>query len=226
MPPAAGRLPASVADQRLPVSVYLEARRRERERLSRTLHDDVAGGLTAAGLTLDLLSLDAPPEFQPRIVEIQQTIERSFDSVRQLSREFHPDPGVRFRVAPALQTLGCSFERRFSGRFDLVLDVDADAEEVPPAEARACLAVADAALDNVLRHASATAVSLAWSHQPGKPRTLTVLDNGRGFHPPSTPAGSGLTIMLYYVEIVGLELVVQSAVGSGTRIEMVGRGTR
>lgn len=227
---AAGCLRASVADKRaaqpLPVAAYLEARQRERERLSQILHDNVAGGLTAAGLTLDLLSLDVPPEFQPRIAEIQQIIERSFDSVRELSREFHPDPAVRFRLAPALTMAGRRFADRFTGRFELLIDADPEAPEVSPAEARACYAVADAALDNVLRHAKATQASLSWSHRPGTFGTLTVQDNGRGFHPPSTPSGSGMTIMLYYVEIVGLELVVQSAVGSGTRIEMVGRGTR
>lgn len=213
---------ASVADRSVSLVAILEARRRERERLSGILHDDVAGGLTAAGLSLDLLGLDVPPEFQPRIAEIQQIIERSFDSVRDLSREFHPDPAVRFRLAPALEMLGRRFQRRFSGHFEFVIDVEENGEEPPPDVARACLAVADAALDNVLQHARATRASLNWSQRTG---TLSVVDDGKGFHAISTPAGSGMATMLYYVEIVGLELVVQSNLGSGTRIEMVGRGT-
>lgn len=221
-PPAGACSRASVAEP-LPVAVVLEARRRERQRLSSVLHDEVAGGLTAAGLALDLLKFDLPTELQPRVAEIQRTIEESFDAVRSLSRAFHPDPAVRFRLVPALEALGRQFSNNFHGRFELIIDDSPDAEDPPHNEARAYYAVAEAALDNVLRHSSANEAGLTWTNRLGVPNRLVVHDNGRGFHPPSTPTGSGTRIMEYYVEMVGLELEIQSALGIGTRIEMARR---
>lgn len=62
----------------------------------------MAGGLTAAGLGLDLLSLDLPPELAARVSDIHNQLEAVFQSVRELSHEFHPDAGVRFGFAQAL----------------------------------------------------------------------------------------------------------------------------
>ena len=105
-----------MANDRL--AAWLASRRRERERLSKTLHDDVSGGLTAVGLSLDLLAMDAPPELVQRIADIQTLLETSFASVRNLSREFHPDPAIRFQLTPALQSLADGFAARFGGKIE------------------------------------------------------------------------------------------------------------
>lgn len=209
------------------LGLFLEARRVERERLSTILHDDVAGGLTAAGLALDLLAMDVPPDLQERVAEIQRSIERSFDAVRDLSREFHPDPAVRFRLAPALEMTANRFERRFRGRFRANLHSAAlDAPEPAPEFARACLAVAELALDNVLRHASASEAELRFTGDGTSGTLLAVRDNGVGFNPARVTRKTGLAIMEYHVEVAGLELVVQSGHGSGTTVELVKRSTR
>ena len=57
----------------LTAEALVAARRRDRERMAAVLHDEIAGGLTAAGLTLDLLAMDVPEPLVERIREASET---------------------------------------------------------------------------------------------------------------------------------------------------------
>jgi signal transduction histidine kinase len=201
------------------VAALVAARRRECERLSAILHDEITGGLTATGLELDLLAMDAPPEISTRIAGIQQRLEQSFDLVRELSREFHPDPAVRFHFLPALESLAARFERRFAGK----LTVSADAEtarHVAAAQARALYAVAEAALDNILHHADARTARIGFGSVAGMTYALDIHDDGHGFLESTHYRGTGTAIMEYHVLVAGLELKIQSKIGGGTRVRV------
>ena len=208
----------------VPVAAWLESRRRERERLSKILHDDVAGGLTAVGLTLDLFAMDVPPELAHRIAGIQEVLEGSFASVRNLSREFHPDPAVRFRLAPALEALASRFEKQFKGTLEHSVS-DGACQDLPPARARAFYAVAEAALDNVLRHAGAGRVWLLFGTVEGTVPTLTIRDDGQGFVTGTPSRGTGTSIMEYHIQRAELELTIQSEFGKGTRVQVSAAST-
>ncbi len=203
----------------VPVEAWLESRRRERERLSRILHDDVAGGLTAVGLTLDLLAMDLPPELAHRIAEIQGVLEGSFASVRSLSREFHPDPAIRFRLAPALEALAFRFDKQFEGTLEYSVSDEACAD-LAPAQARAYYAVAEAALDNVLRHAAASRAWLSFGTVGGALPALTIRDDGQGFATSTPSRGTGASIMEYHILRAELELTIQSEFGKGTEVQV------
>lgn len=203
----------------LPVSALLASRRRERERLSKILHDDIAGGLTAAGLSLDLLAMDAPGDLAARVVEIQDVLERSFEAVRELSRELHPDPAVRFHFLPAMEMLTRRFSSQFTG--ELVVSVaESAAAPLTGEQARACYAVAEAALENVLLHAQASRAWVTLETARGTVFTLTIRDDGRGFEESTPLRGTGTAVMEYHVLLAGLELSVQSTVGKGTVVQV------
>ena len=199
------------------LAAWLESRRRDRERLSQTLHDDVSGGLTAVGLSLDLLAMDAPPELVPRIADIQTLLETGFASVRNLSREFHPDPAIRFRLAPALHSLAARFEAKFGGQIECSIE-EGVGENIAPAQVRAFYAVAEAALDNVLRHAGASRVWISFESVEGTVLNLTIRDNGGGFLTDTPTSGTGRPVMEYHVQEADMELTIQSEVGTGTRV--------
>jgi signal transduction histidine kinase len=200
-------------------AALVAAKRRECERLSQILHDEVTGGLTATGLELDLLAMDAPPEIAARIAEIQQRLEQSFDIVRELSREFHPDPAVRFHFLPALEALVRRFERRFT------FSADAEAAQgVGAGQARAYYAVAEAALENILRHSQARTASIRFESVGGDTYALDIHDDGHGFLKSTRHHGTGTAIMEYHVLVAGLELEIQSTIGGGTQVRVSNSG--
>ena len=196
-----------------------EARCRERERLSKILHDDIAGGLTAAGLSLDLLAMDVPAELAPRVREIQAILERSFDSVRELGVEFHPDPAIRFRLIPALERLARRFENRFRGKLEVRLSEIVEGT-MKPAQAQACFAIAEAALDNVLRHACASRTWLTLDSGPRNTFVLAIRDDGKGFEKSTTNGGTGTLLMEYHVVVAELKLSIQPIAEGGTWVQV------
>lgn len=202
----------------LAVQALVNARRRERERLSKILHDDITGGLTAAGLSLDLLAMDAPAEIVGRIREIQDLLEHSFESVRELSQEFHPDPAIRFQLLPALEALALRFRKRFRGTLDCRFSEAA--EGLLLEQARAYYAIAEAALDNVLIHSGADKAWLVFESASRRGSALTIRDDGQGFEESTATRGTGTAVMEYHVLMAGLEISTQSTVGRGTRVQV------
>ncbi|MBC7257219.1 MAG: ATP-binding protein, partial [Chloroflexi bacterium] len=97
-----------------------------------------------------------------------------------------------------------------------------------PAEVRiAFYRVAQEALNNALKHASAKHIEVALEVEPPmndqtKERVhLSIQDDGQGFDPQRVPSDRlGLVIMRERAEAVGAALEICSAPGSGTRIAL------
>jgi signal transduction histidine kinase len=75
------------------LAALTNAHQRQRERISRVLHDEVGQVMSAAGLELGLLRMDladSVPEIGARTAAIQKLLERAMTRVRELSSELSP----------------------------------------------------------------------------------------------------------------------------------------
>jgi two-component system sensor histidine kinase UhpB len=93
---------------------------------------------------------------------------------------------------------------------------------LPPSVENALFRIAQEALTNVVKHASATQAVIRLESDPHFVR-LTITDHGLGFDPtaprkPSSQDGWGLTSMRERALAVGGQLRVESAPGQGTCI--------
>jgi signal transduction histidine kinase len=103
-----------------------------------------------------------------------------------------------------------------AGRIQLVFR----APEPPSFEARAALRrIAQEAVQNALRHAPASAVTVVCTAEQGTWR-LAVQDQGPGFHPESRSAGLGLRHMRERAAAIGARLSIVSAPGQGTVVQV------
>ncbi|MGD9406072.1 MAG: ATP-binding protein, partial [Anaerolineae bacterium] len=85
--------------------------------------------------------------------------------------------------------------------------------------------IAQEALNNVAKHAGASAASIRLSCQPEQVE-LQVHDDGLGFDPANlSPNSLGLGIMRERVEAIGAVLTIESRPGSGTKIEVLWRSS-
>ncbi|MBZ5633824.1 MAG: hypothetical protein LAO55_11940 [Acidobacteriia bacterium] len=73
-------------------------------RAGRTLHDHIGSSLSAAGVQLQLLSMDMPAA-QERIGETLRILEEALDRVRDLSQNLCPSPAYRGGLKQALLRL-------------------------------------------------------------------------------------------------------------------------
>ena len=201
----------------------LRVQEEERRRISRDLHDDInqrlallAMDIEAVGQQLNSSSDDvgrAVQEIQDRVVELS-------DVVRHLAYQLHPSILDDLGLPIALQRLVDDFtaRSRIRGSFG-----HKDIPAAVPQEIASCLyRVAQESLSNVARHASASQVDVELTRSQSE-LIVTITDNGVGFDSEQSLHGShglGLIGMKERVALVHGELLVSSAVGKGTRVQV------
>jgi len=113
------------------------------------------------------------------------------------------------------------FERRFAGTVELQIDEAAAEAVVKPEESLGLYEIAEAALDNILRHAQAEQVWVRLAASGGRVGpTLSIRDNGMGFVLGAAMPGTGSSVMGYYLQTGGFDLQIETAAGSGTNVHV------
>jgi len=214
------RLRRSRAEARALSEQVLRAQEDERQRLAREIHDDLSQQL--AGLSMLAWSTAQAAAREPSVnrhaalEDLAYGIEQLAREVQSLSRELHP---------PALDALGLAAALRgecasFATRTGLALRfVDAGAPIDAPAEVTlAVYRIAQEALRNCLRHASAGEVVVRLHGGPDE-ISLAISDDGVGFDPEAAAGpGIGLSSMRERARLAGINLSIDSQPGVGTRI--------
>jgi two-component system sensor histidine kinase UhpB len=220
------RLLARIEDERRRSGqLAMRAQEEERRRLARDLHDEVNQALAAILLRLEALAQDTPPERAPELAELKRLVNQAMEELLTLARQLRPSALDDHGLVPAVEAQ----LKRFSARtgIEVRLSTEGDPNELPEVMQTAIYRVAQEALANVARHASATVVEVDLDEGEGRAE-LRVRDDGTGFDPRAIPragserpgAGLGLGGMAERARLVGGELDVRSAPGSGTSVTL------
>jgi two-component system, NarL family, sensor kinase len=106
----------------------------------------------------------------------------------------------------------------------IATEIDSSIERLPPAIETGLYRIAQEALANVRKHASATQAWLRLEHADAGLR-LCLEDNGRGFDPaqvqPTERSGFGLTGMTERAHLLGGQFELWSTPGAGTRVTVM-----
>jgi two-component system NarL family sensor kinase len=193
------------------------AQEEERRRLRRDLHDGL--GPTLAGLTLGLDTARSrsagQPELQDLLAKLKAETQRAVTDVRRIVYGLRP---------PALDEFGLVGSLREEvGRLQyeapaLTVTLDAPSDglaDLPAAVEVACYRIVTEALTNVTKHAHATRCSVRLQLNHGL--DVDVRDDGVGL-PEGWRAGVGIASMRERVTELGGELVIQTSLPHGTRI--------
>jgi signal transduction histidine kinase len=137
--------------------------------------------------------------------------------MRALIFELRPGNLEHDGLVQALRTHAAGIE----GRTGLPVTVEADAiDRLEPSHENALFRIAQEAVHNVVKHASARSIRIRLDRHDSWVR-LAVHDDGTGFDPARIPAGHvGLAGMRTRAEGLGGRFHVDSAPGAGTRIEV------
>lgn len=151
----------------------------ERLRMAQDLHDGVGHGLAViamqAGVALHVLGRD-DAKVRASLEAIRATSKESLDALRAELAVIAGEPAPR-RPSPGVEEIPALVERvRAAG---LRVEVVGAPAELERATGEAAYAIAQEALTNVLRHASASTAWVAWS-TVGDRTVLAVRDDGRG----------------------------------------------
>ncbi len=195
----------------------VEAQELERTRLARELHDETGQALTSMLLGLKSLEdrIDSD-DSRAAAAELRELMVTTLRDVRRLAVELRPAALDDFGLVPALQRLRDTVGEQSEAAVEV--ESRLDVERLPPELETALYRIAQEALTNVVKHASATHVHIALN-QHQRTVTLTVQDDGRGFESGAArPAGLGLVGMRERVALLGGWLTVESGTGAGTML--------
>ncbi len=194
----------------------------ERQRLARELHDSVSQALygIALGTRTARQWLEREDERQAAAAldYVQPLTEAALTEMRALIFELRPESLAREGLAAALERQAEALQSRHQIEVTVELCPEPDAR-LPVKEA--LYRVAQEALNNVVRHASASQVRVRM--QCGHDRLgLQIQDNGRGFDTARDyPGHLGLHSMRERVENLGGTFRLESAPGEGTLVQAV-----
>lgn len=195
---------------------------RERNRMARELHDTVAHSLSAVAVQLQALRvlLDTDPVAAKTTVATLQTLTRSgLQEVRRALQALRASPLEDLGLVLAIHELAVSIAARAG--LVLQLDLPDHLTEVRSDVEQNVYRIVEEALENVVRHANATTLSLALRQQ-GDTLSLCIKDDGQGFdvEQPPDEGHYGLVGMRERAKFCGGEFFLHSQKGQGTVIEL------
>jgi signal transduction histidine kinase len=191
----------------------------ERQRLARELHDSVSQalfGITLGARTARTL-LDRDPAQAAQPLEYAMSLaEAALAEMRTLIFELRPESLANEGLMVALEKLAVAARTRHHIEVSMTLidepPISLDAKE-------ALYRIAQEALQNVVRHAQATEVTLSVTQNEADELVLDIRDNGIGFDPSeSFPGRLGLNSMRERVMRLGGVFTLESTPDQGTHI--------
>lgn len=192
------------------LKAWLKAQEEERGRIARELHDEVGQALT--GLILGLEGVRGE-----RAEALKELARATLAEVRRLALDLRPSVLDHLGLEAALRR----YVREFSERTGVEMDFSFHLARPLSWEVETVVYwVVQEALTNVARHSGSPRASVGVVEASGEVRVF-VEDEGRGFDPKAVgPGHQGLWGMRERVELLGGRLLVESAPGEGTRLQV------
>ncbi|GAA4052862.1 hypothetical protein GCM10022409_44760 [Hymenobacter glaciei] len=208
----------------LRAQAVLEAEETERRRIGADLHDGVGQLLTAAKLNLHALGdeLGVPTAGQQALLQnALDVVDESFREVRSISHNLIPNALIKRGLALAVRDFLDKIPAVGRVKINLeVVGID-QGERLLPATENVLFRVIQELIQNILKHAHATEVTLQLIRHATE-LTVLVEDNGVGFDPAALgeEAGIGLKNIGSRMAYLGGWAEFDSAPGRGTTVTL------
>ncbi|MGQ0522483.1 MAG: ATP-binding protein [Betaproteobacteria bacterium] len=184
----------------------------ERARILQDMHDGMGSQLVTALRLVKREDGDRAVAAR-NIEEALQDLRLIIDSLDHLNQGLLPKlADLRYRLEPRLAELGI----RLVWEVDPLPELDA----LPPQSALNAMRIVQEALNNAIKHARPTAITVSVTRQDGAV-VISVADDGAGFDPDAARgAGRGLSGMRKRAEQLGARLHVERCGGGGTAVSL------
>jgi signal transduction histidine kinase len=193
----------------------------ERMRLAREIHDGIAQDLASVGYALDDIRRDCEPEVAKHVMAVREQLQVMVADLRMSI--FDLRTGINDSVG--LGTALSEHAQRIAAQSDLVVHVSMDEspKRLPITVEVELLRIAQEAITNVRRHASAANLWLTITVEPPRAH-ISVTDDGRGLRT-GRPDSFGITGMRERARRIGANLHVGPGPDSVGTLVQVGLGT-
>ena len=200
-----------------------EAILKERNRLARDVHDNLAQGLTSIVLQLEgceEVLTQNPQEAQKHIVLARSVARSSLEEARRSLVAMHAPILHETSLPDAVEQIISDLRQESSARIEL--SVHGSPQPLPLETQEHLLRVSQEALRNSIRHAKAKEVRVDLTYDPDAVG-IRIEDNGIGFSARKVRGGLGLglAIMRERASEIGAQFNLRSRPGKGTCVEVL-----
>ncbi len=195
----------------------------ERHRLARELHDSVTQALYSATLFAEagqrMAKAGDMEKVQAYLDEVGDTSRQALREMRLLLHKLRPSSLAREGLIPTLEQRLKAVESRAGIEPELVVE---NWGALPPSVEDTLYYVLSETLNNALKHAHATAVTVRLSQTADGEIVLCVCDNGRGFDLETAvnAGGLGLASMREWLAPLHGDLTIDTGPGQGTTVQI------
>lgn len=193
----------------------LVGQEKERERIARELHDGIGVLLSTASIHFSSVESKTDKETGEMLKKANKLLREAGKEVRQISHNMMPGVLSKFGLREAIEDLFESVEE--AGEVEVDLKVTIGDKRLPENMEIMIYRVVQEMINNTLKHAKATKISLSVSRTDEFVR-MEYKDNGVGFDEEKMPHGKnlGLSGIRSRVEYLGGTIEIKSETGKGT----------
>ena len=142
---------------------------KERNRISREIHDSVGHTISAGLLQIEAMKITAPEALKEKLSGLSEALSKGMEEVRKSLHNLHNESvSLKAEIDELIRPMGTGYH------ISLTLGMD---EEVPIQIKRAVLSMLREALTNISRHSDANEIRIIVRELP-QHYTVTVKDNG------------------------------------------------
>jgi len=216
------RLKRARAQQEEFTRKLISSQEEERKRIAGELHDSLGQNLLILKNRLYLANEQAASGARPtQFAELNDVVSQAIAEVREISLNLRPYQIERLGLTKSLQAT----VRKISDATRMKIGADIHSVDglFAPADEIHFFRIIQESLNNVVKHADASAVSLSVQRHDGHV-VVRLEDDGRGFdyaglmNDPKLPRGLGLSGLAERARIMGGTFHCESAPGAGTRL--------
>jgi signal transduction histidine kinase len=195
----------------------IDAEEKERQRLSREIHDGIGQSLVAHKLRLESLLYINDSEIKDQIRILKDQFNVTIDEIRRISNNLMPSVLEVFGITLALKNLCEDTEEH--GAMEILFQTTGELEEVNTKTKTYLYRIAQEALNNILKHSGAKEVTFTLSRSKDI-ITFILRDDGKGFdvEDAAFEKGNGLHNMRERVALMQGTISITSSRGEGTTL--------
>lgn len=204
------------------LEAQLEIQEQTLKNISQEIHDNIGQALSLAKLNLNTMNTSDPGQLNQKIANSKELVSKAISDLRDLSHTLNTDyvsgMGLLKAVEYELDMIGKSANIKTS------LEVTGNPSRTDTQKELILFRIIQEGLNNIIRHAEASLIRVCISYNPSA-LLLTVADNGKGIIPDiinrrDGMGGLGISNMKGRAGLIGADLKISSAEGSGTLISI------
>ncbi|MBO9594496.1 MAG: sensor histidine kinase [Niabella sp.] len=187
--------------------------------ISRELHDNIGQQLSLAKLNLNTLKAVSGQQDKNKIESSLELISNSIEQIRSISKTLLGEKISAIGVVEAIKNEAERLHK--TGIFEVSFSSSLPAIPLPPQKEIILFRIVQEALNNTIKHAEATRVSLAIREETTYIK-IFIQDNGKGFNlEEDNSSGIGLLNMRNRAQTIGAALNIDSTLHRGTTVEII-----